>query len=228
MHELLVGTVGSTAYGLNTDTSDIDTLAVFARPTADLHGLTIPDESIVSHNPDRTAHEVRKFCHLARSVNPTITELMWLPDRLYQVRHPLGNELIGIRRRFLSARRVRAAYLGYATQQFRRLEARGDGSFSADTRKRTAKHARHLMRLCAQGLGLYAGGRLDVVVTDPEKFHTFGERVAAGDIPAARSLINAYEEAFDSHSSPLPDAPDLDAIDAYLRRVRLWFLPAEG
>ena len=36
-------------------------------------------------------------------------------------------------------------------QQFRKLVSRGDGSFSADTRKRTAKHARHLARLCTRG-----------------------------------------------------------------------------
>lgn len=51
-------------------------------------------------------------------------ELVWLPDELYEVRTPLGDELIGIRGSFLSAQRVRDAYLGYATQQFRKLESR--------------------------------------------------------------------------------------------------------
>src|SRR3981081_1855555 len=67
------------------------------------------------------------------------TELVWLPDELYEVRTPLGDELISIRSSLLSAKRVRDAFLGYPTQQFRRLENRGDGSFSADLRKRTAK-----------------------------------------------------------------------------------------
>jgi predicted nucleotidyltransferase len=147
-HVLLSGIVGSTAYGLAHEGSDVDRLGVFAAPTEKLHGLHRPKESHVSTAPDRTLHEVAKWCRLALSGNPTAMELVWLPTGLYEVRTPLGDELIGIRSSFLSRQRVRDAYLGYATQQFRRLERRGGGSFSADTRRRTAKHARHLKRLC--------------------------------------------------------------------------------
>ena len=73
--------------------------------------------------------------------NPTVMEICWLNE--YEVMTLEGEALIAIRSSFPSAPAVRNAYLGYATQQFRRLESRGDGSFSADTRKRTAKHARH-------------------------------------------------------------------------------------
>src|SRR4051794_39420553 len=137
---LLAGIVGSTAYGLATPDSDIDRLGLFAAPTRSLLGLRTPRESIVTTSPDRTLHEARKWCNLALGGNPTVMELVWLPDDLYETRTPFGDELIGIRSAFLSAKRVRDAYLGYATQQFRKLENRGDGSFSADTRRRTAKH----------------------------------------------------------------------------------------
>jgi hypothetical protein len=153
-------------------------------------------------------------------------ELVWLPDELYEVRTPLGDELIGIRTSFLGAKRVRDAYLGYATQQFRRLENRGDGSFSADTRKRTAKHARHLKRLCHQGLELYATGRPEIRVENPEEFHAFGERVAA-DPSAALPLLRHYEAAFDETRTVLPEVPDETAAEAWLRRVRRHFYPAE-
>lgn len=171
---LLSGVVGSTAYGLAGPGSDIDRLGVFAAPTVALHGLNMPDESAVSSKPDATFHEARKYCALALGGNPTVSELMWLDS--HEVSTPLGEELIGIRSAFLSAKRTRDAYLGYAAQQFRKLEARGDGSFSADTRKRTAKHARHLLRLCAQGYELYATGRLRIRLDDPQRFLDFGER----------------------------------------------------
>ncbi|MGW5616066.1 nucleotidyltransferase domain-containing protein [Streptomyces sp. NPDC003877] len=222
---LLCGIVGSTAYGLAHEGSDIDRLGLFAAPTVQLHGLRRPKESHVGTAPDRTLHEAAKWCRLALGGNPTAMELVWLPDELYEVRTPLGDELIGIRTAFPSARRVRDAYLGYATQQFRRLEARGDGSFSADTRRRTAKHARHLKRLCRQGLELYTTGRLTIRVEDPEEYHAFGERVAA-DPSAAQPLLRQYEDAFGTSPTVLPGEPDEAPVEAWLLRVRAQFYPA--
>ncbi|MGW2935282.1 nucleotidyltransferase domain-containing protein [Streptomyces sp. NPDC001156] len=216
---LLSGIVGSTAYGLAHAGSDVDRLGVFAAPTEQLHGLHRPKESHVGTAPDRTFHEAAKWCRLALGGNPTVMELVWLPAELYEVRTPLGDELTGIRTSLLCAQRVRDAYLGYAGQQFRRLEARGAGPVSAETRRRTAKHARHLKRLCHQGLELYATGRLTIRVENPQAYHDFGERVAA-DAAAARSLLRYYENAFDDTRSALPLRPDESAAEGWLRRVR--------
>jgi hypothetical protein len=221
-HVLLSGVVGSTAYGLARAGSDVDRLGVFAAPTEELHGLHRPKESHVTTTPDRTLHEAAKWCRLALGGNPTVLELAWLPDELYEVRTGLGDELIGLRSALLSAPRVRDAYLGYAARQFRRLQARGDGSLSADLRKRTAKHARHLRRLCHQGHELYATGRLTVRVEDPEEYHRFGERVAA-DPSAAEPLLRHYEDAFATTRTVLPAEPDEAPVEAWLRRVRAHF-----
>lgn len=217
---MLAGIVGSTAYGLAGPDSDVDRLGLFAYPTEALHGLEEPEETWVTSKPDATFHDARKYAKLALSGNPTVSELMWLPCDLYEVRTPLGDDLIHIRYAFLSAKRTRDAYLGYATQQFRKLESRGDGSFSADTRKRTAKHARHLMRLCAQGLELYATGTLRIRLDDPQRFLDFGERVAGGDLDHARSVMAGYEAAFDEKPSVLPDEPDRAAVQDWLLKVR--------
>ncbi|MFD9392465.1 DNA polymerase beta superfamily protein [Streptomyces sp. NPDC060000] len=222
---LLSGIVGSTAYGLAREGSDVDRLGMFAAPTEELHGLHRPKESHVSTAPDRTLHEAAKWCRLALGGNPTVMELVWLPTELYEVRTPLGDELIELRETLLSARRVRDAYLGYATQQFRRLQNRNDGTFSSDTRNRTAKHARHLKRLCTQGYELYSTGRLTIRVEDPESYHRFGEQVAA-DPEAALPLLRGFEEAFAETRSVLPEEPDETAADAWLRRVRRQFYPA--
>jgi uncharacterized protein len=218
---LLSGVVGSTAYGLAHAGSDVDRLGLFAVPTERLHGLHQPKESYVSTAPDRTLHEAAKWCRLALGGNPTVMELVWLPDELYEVRTPLGDELIGIRSTLLSAPRVRAAYLGYATQQFRRLQNKGP----EENGTRVAKHARHLKRLCHQGLELYTTGRLTLRVDDPQEYREFGERVA-GDPLAALPLLRHYEAAFDEAVTVLPDQPDESAAEAWLRRVREEFYPA--
>ncbi|MEV6026843.1 nucleotidyltransferase domain-containing protein [Streptomyces sp. NPDC052036] len=224
-HVLLSGIVGSTAYGLAHAGSDVDRLGLFAAPTEQLHGLHRPKESHVTTAPDRTLHEAAKWCRLALGGNPTAMELVWLPAELYEVRTPLGEELIGIRTSFLCAKRVRDAYLGYATQQFRRLEARSRGSLPADQRARTAKHARHLKRLCHQGLELYTTGQLTIRVENPEEYRDFGERVAA-DPSVALPVLRFYESAFDETPTVLPAQPDEAPAEAWLRRVRDHFYEA--
>lgn len=217
---LLSGIVGSTAYGLATPDSDIDRLGIFTLPTAEFWKLRQPNETIHSTKPDVTLHEAAKWCRLALGCNPTVTELVWLPNELYETRTPLGDQLIEIRTAFLSKKRVRDAYLGYATQQFNDLARRGDGSFSTDTRKRTAKHARHLLRLCWQGRHLYRYGEVQIRLDDPDFFIKFGEKVASGDIDLARRAMAHYEEEFNMISSSLPEKPDVEKVERWLHNVR--------
>lgn len=223
MNTLLSGIVGSTAYGLAHTGSDVDRLGLFAMKTVDLHGLRRLDESVVTKDPDVTMHEAAKWCRLALGGNPTVMELVWLPEELYEVRTPLGDELIGIRSSFLSAKRVRNAYLGYAAQQFKTLESRGDGTFGPDLAKRTAKHARHMYRLLAQGLELWVSGHLTITIANPSDVMDFGEEVAGGDLRLARDVLASYEDAFNNNPSVLPDEPDVRAAEAWLRRVRAEF-----
>ncbi|MFG2063241.1 DNA polymerase beta superfamily protein [Micromonospora sp. NPDC048871] len=225
MHLLLSGIVGSVAYGLAGPGSDVDRIGVFAAPTVAFHGLHPPKESVVTTDPDLTLHEARKWCRLALSGNPTASELVWLPDDCYETRTEFGEGLIGIRSAFLSAPRVREAYLGYAAQQFRKLESRGDGTFSSDTRRRTAKHARHLARLVHQGRLLYATGVLEIRLADPGWFRDFGDRVAGGALEEARALLAEAEGDFDRIRTPLPDRPDEQTVERWLLDVRAAHLP---
>jgi predicted nucleotidyltransferase len=221
--------VGSQAYGLAGPESDTDILVVAAAPTVEFHGLRPPTgkaASRVLQNPDITTHEAGKFLGLALSCNPTITELLWLPADGYITTEPLGRELVEIRQRLLSARRVRDAYLGYATQQFKRLCDRGT-SFSSDTRNRTEKHARHLLRLVHSGLSLHLTGTLEVRLSDPDRYREFG-RIVATDrergLQLAEAAISTTADAMDSSPSVLSDHADEEAAEQWLRRVRREFL----
>ncbi|MDQ0376547.1 nucleotidyltransferase domain-containing protein [Amycolatopsis thermophila] len=230
---LITGTVGSHAYGLATPTSDMDTLGVAAAPTEAFHGLHAPTGKAatqVSTDPDVAVHEAGKFVSLCLSANPTVTELLWLPEDCYQEVHPLGRELIALRGSLLGAERVRNAYLGYATQQFRRLRDRGT-SFSSNTAKRTEKHARHLLRLVRAGMSLYLAGELPVRVDDPQEYHDFGRTVAEDaerGLALAEATLAAAGMAMDSKPSALPDEPDKRAAEAWLLRVRAHFFQTAG
>jgi len=216
---LLQGIVGSTAYGLNHAGSDIDRLGLYAAPAHRFHGLRLPVDKAateVHHNPDSTLHEARKYCLLALAGNPTVSELLWLPEPLYEVVTPLGSELIGIRSSFLSAPRVRDAYLGYASQQLARLASK---EIRSQPEAKVAKHARHLARLAHQGLELYRTGFLRVRLEDPQWYLDFGQRVAQ-DVSVARSLLADASSFFDEARSPLPERPDEVVVEAWLHRVR--------
>lgn len=216
---LLSGVVGSTAYGLANADSDIDRIGTYAAPTSAFHGLHAPPETWVHSNPDATFHEAGKLARLLLKGNPTVTEICWLDA--YETVTPEGEALIAIRSSFLSAHAIKGAYLGYAAQQFKRLENRGDGSFSADTRKRTAKHARHLRRLLCQGSGLHQTGHLRVRLSPNAAMacHAFGERVAAGNLDLAKGVLADAEDVF-AGPGVLPDRPDEAAAEAWLQDVR--------
>ena len=219
-YTILQGVVGSTAYGMATEASDVDVYGVFVVPTIDLVGLEKPLESIVATNPDITSHELGKFARLALNCNPSVLEVLWLDN--YEVCTRSGGSLIDCREAFLSKARVRDAYFGYATQQFARIKSRGDNSFSSDTRKRTAKHARHLMRLLSQGIDLYKTGILQVRVA-PDRvaaFREFGERVAGGDLSTAEEVLALAKVEWDQAACALPSSPDRFTIDKLLRNIR--------
>ncbi|GAA1068963.1 hypothetical protein GCM10009665_74910 [Kitasatospora nipponensis] len=216
MRVLLSGVVGSTAYGLARPGSDVDRLGLFAAPTEEFHGLRRPTESVVRTAPDQTWHEAAKWCRLALAGNPTVTELVWLPSELYEVRTPLGDELIGLRERLLSARAVRDSYLGYATQQLRKLAGR-DRTEPA-TLARAAKHARHLVRLVEQAVALHETGVLTIRLADPERVRELGERIAATPDLAEGLLADAVHRL--DRPGALPQAPDEAAVESWLRRVR--------
>lgn len=215
---LLLGVVGSTAYGLAGPDSDIDRLGMYAAPTIQFHGLHPPlarDASIVLHDPDVTYHEAGKLASLCLKGNPTVTELMWLNE--YEILTSLGRELIDIRLSFLSAEQIRNSYFGYATAQFQRLL--NTGEFQSKMRKRTEKHARHLLRLLDQGFEVYSTGQLTIKVADPARYIEFGERVAK-DPEAARVELRKAEERFNATSSPLPKYPDETTVEDWLHQVR--------
>jgi uncharacterized protein len=221
MNIVLEGIVGSTAYGLSTPDSDVDKLGIIQLPTTHFLGLSSPSEGSLSHvstEPDVTYHDIGKFCRLALSCNPTVTELLWLPEDLYTVRTELGDLLIQFRTAFLSAQRVQDAYMGYAVSQFKRLSERGD--FGSDTRKRVQKHARHLLRLMYQGYTLYATGTLPIRLDDPETYHKFGKAVAE-DPDVAQDMLSYYAAKFRGTDTVLREKPNTELVETIVLNTRI-------
>lgn len=215
--------VGSTAYGLNKPSSDIDRFGVFERDINELIGLKAPEETYSQNNPDVTYHELRKYLGLLLKSNPTVLETLFLSADLYEIKTYEAEELIANRSWFPSKTLVRNAYFGYSTQQMKDLQRRG-GTFSPDLNKRTEKHAKHLYRLLLQGLDLWQTGEIQVRVADPERIHDFGKQVLReaekNEYKTAFAMMANYENYFDATKTVLPDEPNYDAVNDWLIKTR--------
>lgn len=220
--------VGSHAYGMDTPDSDRDFLGVYKEDLEVLLGHSSPMQTHTNTGddkpksiPDWTYHEFGKFVSLAIKANPTILELLWLPKDLYVEISPLGELLIENREIFLS-KRVADSFGKYAHDQAKRLERR-EGTFSSDTSKRTAKHARHCFRLLRQGAQLIQTGTMDVKVPNPEELFALGEK------PWEKIVEQFSEEymRFQRLDNILPDEPDYESIDRLLVDARIGHLLSE-
>lgn len=219
---ILRAVVGSTAYGLAREGSDIDRGGFFISPTVDVAGLNWHPsrESVVTKapQPDSTYHEIGKALRLMLGGNPTVMEMLWLPPDGYEVLEPDGVELIGMRRAFLSTRRIRDAYGGYAHQQAVKLRSRADGTFGSDTRNRSVKHARHLLRLLRQGRELLLTGQLHLRVPDPESYWAFDAMSVEQMLAVYEREVALFNDA--AERSVLPEYPKRERVALWLREVR--------
>lgn len=216
---LLCGVVGSVAYGLATEASDVDRLGVYLADTRDLLGLNgaaTAGRSIVTTGPDATFHELGKFAALALKSNPTVIELLWLPE--YEQSSPAGERLVAARSAFLSTGCVRRAYGGYAVTQLRRLNGRAD---EPSTWHRAEKHARHAMRMLTMGTRLLATGHLAIDLSDERDDLLRLGKLAVSDRRAFAGVFEERLAAFEAVPSVLPDVPDFALVDAILVETRL-------
>lgn len=215
---ILRSVLGSQAYGMATPDSDYDRQGIFVASRKRLTGLTQQKETVCVTDPDFTFHEVGKFMRLALKCNPTILEQLYVEDP--EVCTHSGSLLRSYAEIFLSRDRVLGAFGGYAMEQIKRLQRRGDGTFSSDTQHRREKHARHCFRLLWQGKQLLEDGHLTVRV-HPDKVAQLFEVGRMND----QDLVMAFEQEdalfkASYEKSTLPEKPDFARAEGILTRIR--------
>jgi predicted nucleotidyltransferase len=205
--------VGSRAYGLASDASDVDVRGVYL-PPAELHWSLygVPEQL-----EDRTAEvvywEAQKFVVLALKANPNILECLYTP--LVEHASPLAAELLAERGRFLS-RMLYQTYNGYVMSQFKRLEQ--------DFRTTGApkwKHAMHLIRLLVAGVTALREGYVPVDV-GPLRDRLLAVKRAELPWEEVNAWRLALHRDFDAAyaSTALPDRPDYAWANDWLVRAR--------
>ncbi len=226
---ILHGVVGSNAYNLATETSDVDTLGVFMYPTESFFsvrqtpeqrhswGVTPTQETFVQKDPDPdcTFHEVGKMLRLVTESNPTVIEILFMPE--YLVCTPQGQLLIDNRLAFLCTSEVKRRYVRYVENQMARLMGRGD--FGSEMKKRREKHARHCYRLLVQASQLLSTGNLTLALTDAQRAEAFA--VSKLNDEDLNVYIADAAKKVEAVESVLPEEVDVELVNALLLHLRL-------
>lgn len=213
--------VGSQAFGLSDDASDVDRRGIYL-PPADLHwSLYGVPEQIENDDAQEAYWELQKFLVMALKANPNILECLHTP--LVEHATPLARELLAGRHRFLS-KLIYQTYNGYVMSQFKKLEqdlrARGEIKW---------KHAMHLMRLLLSGISALRERELRVRLDEHRDALLCIKR---GEQPWAEvngwrlRLHKEFDETF--ASTGLPDRPDYEWVNEFLLKARRLALTPES
>lgn len=113
---------GSHAYGLNVETSDVDTGGIYMSPPSQLLGLGFDWQDEVSDEKhDTTWYSLKKFMSLLTKSNPTVLEALFVPDRCIIYEHPIMTEIKKHRDEFVT-KECFNAYVGYAIAQIKKAK----------------------------------------------------------------------------------------------------------
>jgi uncharacterized protein len=205
--------IGSRAYGLDDEHSDIDRRGIYL-PPADLHWSLFGVPEQLENDATQEAYwELQKFIVLALKANPNVLECLYTP--LVETKTPLADELLRMRAIFLS-RLVYQTYNGYVMSQFKKMQTdlRNQGQVKW-------KHVMHLIRLLLSGITVLREGFVPVQVGEHRQALL---RIKRGDTPwdeveAWRlDLHKRFDRAFEE--TVLPEKPDYQRANEYLVRAR--------
>lgn len=113
---------GSRAYKTCTLTSDEDIRGIFILPRDLVINPFVNVEQVMDKTNDVQIYELQKFLLLLVDNNPNIMELLWVPDRCVQYKHPIMQRLLESRDLFLS-KKCRHTFSGYAMAQLKRIKS---------------------------------------------------------------------------------------------------------
>lgn len=220
-HILLAGIVGSNAYGMNHEASDVDIKGVCVADHDVYLGLR-SFEQYENPDQDEVIYELKKFVRLALSCNPSVIELLWLPE--YLVQSEQGARLVEMRYAFLS-KRAHRTFSGYAIAQIKKCKQKiDDPECKAGIKaKNPYKHAAHCLRLLRMGREILVDGNIQVNRTGIDADELLAIRKGERDInevlaEAEDMLVQLYDVA---QCSILPDEPDTEVVQRVMADI-IW------
>jgi uncharacterized protein len=203
--------VGSRAFGLDSQESDIDRRGIYLPPAALQWSLFGVPEQL--ERGEEAYWELQKFLALALKGNPNILECLHTP--LVEYAAPIAEELIAQRQIFMS-KLLYQTYNGYVLSQFKKMKKHLEHYGSIRW-----KHAMHLIRLLISGISALETGTILVEVGEhrDELLKIRREEISWEEVELWRlALHKQFDEAY--RKTSLPDRPDYEAANAFLIHAR--------
>ena len=205
--------IGSRAYGLDGEDSDIDRRGIYL-PLAELHwSLYGVPEQLENDATQEVYWELQKFIVLALKANPNVLECLYSP--IVETATPLAQEMLDMKEVFLS-KLVFQTYSGYVASQFKKMQTdiRNQGQVKW-------KHVMHLIRLLLSGINVLDQGFVKVAVCEHRERllaiksgETKWEEVDKWRLELHQEFNSAFER------TKLPDRPNYERANAFLVKAR--------
>lgn len=205
--------IGSRAYGLDDENSDIDRRGIYL-PPADLHwSLYGVPEQIENDASQEVYWELQKFVVLALKANPNVLECLYSP--IVETVTPLAQELLDMKNAFLS-KLVFQTYSGYVASQFKKMQTdiRNQGQVKW-------KHVMHLIRLLLSGINVLKNGLVNVQVGEHrdrllaiKSGQTGWDEVESWRLDLHEEFNSAFEQ------TTLQERPDYERANDFLIKAR--------
>lgn len=226
---ILLGFRGSIAHGTyvpQTDPNSIDDkdiMGAFINPLNHYFGLKQKEDHEAFINEwDAVHYELRKLFRLLLKSNPNVIGLLWLDEKDYIYRHPLGQRIIDNRDLF-SSKQIYHSFNGYAWGQFKRMTHFKFEGYMGEKRKGLVekhgydtKNAAHLIRLLDMGIEFLNEGVLYVKRKNSQKYLEIKNGFYTLDQvkQEAEKLFEATRQAY--LNSTLPARPDEKRVEDLL------------
>lgn len=203
--------IGSRAYGLDDENSDIDRRGIYL-PPAELHWSLygVPEQL---ERGEEAYWEIQKFIKLALKANPNILEALNSPKVEYIA--PIAERLLEQRHIFMS-KLLYQTYNGYVISQFKKMRKHLENHGNIRW-----KHAMHLIRLLISGITALDTGSIMVDVGDHrDKLLAIRyEEMTWNQINEWRlKLHKEFDMAY--QKTNLPDRPNYEAANEFLIEAR--------
>ena len=117
---LLIVKRGSQAYGTAIPSSDIDYAGVYIQHIDNILGYGYK-EQINDDKNDTVFYEIKRFLDLVSTNNPTILELLNTPEDCILYKHPLMDEILQHKDKFIT-KKCSNSFAGYAIQQIKKAK----------------------------------------------------------------------------------------------------------
>jgi hypothetical protein len=221
METIIKVITGSTAYGVNTEGSDVDYVEIVLEP---LTFMTPVFESAQKKNPDLAVYSLQKYCRLAAAGNPNMIEVLYSP---VVETSAIGDKLITLNWALWS-QQAGKKFLGYMqAQRERLLGLRGQKDVNrpdlVEKYGYDTKYAYHIIRLGIIRSEYMLKGYMDIPLYMQDRMLLTSIRNGGVKLEEVLERAVYYENKLKEYTNrkQVPERPRQDILERFLQETYL-------